>query len=361
MKNPIKALTRKFRNLAAPGRRRNAECALPHGRPGSSGALISYITGNDEGRTVAPPSKTVDEYEIERILGWGGSGVTYLARNSRLDRQEALKMYRPAGMAVRRTDMIPNETYVSYGAITGGPSLLVSDRGYDLGLAYFRDEARALVRFDQPHIVGVYRTFVAHQRNFFAMEYVEGRTLAEELAEKGPLPEPRVRAILRALSDGLSAVHAERLLHRDVKPQNVMLRAPLGTPVLIDFGAVRHVMRWQQVRELRASDAHRSSRRTHHVLTPGYAPIEQYQFSDEDHQGPWTDLYALGALAYEALSGYVPHDATSRWEEDRLPPVSEFAAHPVSAELATAIDTALAVEPVGRPRTVNEWRKLWGG
>ena len=139
-----------------------------------------------------------------------------------------------------------------------------------------------------------------------------------------------------ALAPGLSAVHGAGLLHRDIKPGNVMVR-PDGTPVLIDFGAARQAMG-------------RQSRSVTAVLTPGYAPIEQY--SPRGNQGPWTDIYALGALAYEALSGQVPDDATERVRADRLRPMAEAAPQHVSAGLGAAIDAALAVDEEDRPQSL---------
>ena len=112
----------------------------------------------------------------------------------------------------------------------------------------------------------------------------------------GPLPEARVREILLTLTEGLPAVHAAGLLHRDIKPDNVMLR-PDGMPVLVDFGAARQAIG-------------RHSRSVTAVPTPGYAPIEQY--SARGDQGPWTDIYALGAVAFWALSGETPVEATER-------------------------------------------------
>ena len=139
-----------------------------------------------------------------------------------------------------------------------------------------------------------------------------------------------------ALAPGLSAVHGAGLLHRDIKPGNVMVR-PDGTPVLTDFGAARQAMG-------------RQSRSVTPVLTPGYAPIEQY--SPRGNQGPWTDIYALGALAYEALSGQVPDDPKERVRADRLRPMAEAAPQHVSAGLGAAIDAALAVDEEDRPQSL---------
>ena len=218
-----------------------------------------------------------------------------------------------------------------------------SDGGdYEWGLERFLAEARTLARFDHRHLVRVQRVFEARGTAYMVMEHVEGRTLKEEVEAAGPLSEARVREVLGALADGLAEVHGAALLHRDIKPDNVMLR-PEGTPVLIDFGSARQAM-----------GGHSRSLTT--VLTPGYAPIEQY--SARGHQGPWTDIYALGAVAYWALSGAVPEDATERVRADRLPPVARAARVPVSARLAAAVDAALAVGEADRPQSLEEWRAM---
>ena len=273
------------------------------------------------------------ELEIERVLGAGGFGVTYLARDLSLDTWRAVKEYLPRDWGTRRQD----------GTI--GPRTGQDTDDYQWGLERFLEEARILARFDHRHLVRVHRVFEARGTAYMVTEYVEGRTLAAEAAEAGPLPEARVREVLDALTDGLAEVHAAGLLHRDIKPGNVMVR-PDGTVVLIDFGAARQAMG-------------RHSRSVTAVLTPGYAPIEQY--SARGHQGPWTDIYALGALAYWALSGEVPEDATERVRVDRLSPVAEAARGRVSARLAAAVDAALAVNEADRPQSLDEWRALLEG
>ncbi len=279
------------------------------------------------------PGTRLDEFEIDRVLGAGGFGVTYLARDLSLDAWRAVKEYLPRDWGTRQRD----------GTI--GPRTGADAEDYEWGLTRFLEEARILARFDHPHLVRVYRVFEAQGTAYMVTEYVEGRTLAAGLKESGPWPEPQVRELLDALTEGLSAVHGEGLLHRDIKPGNVMVR-PDGTPVLIDFGAARQAMG-------------RQSRSVTAVLTPGYAPIEQY--SPRGNQGPWTDIYALGALAYEALSGQVPEDATERVRRDRLRPVAEVAPQHVSDDLAMAVGAALAVDEEDRPQSLGAWRALLDG
>ena len=287
---------------------------------------------NEQGSGLGAGVRIV-EYEIVRELGFGGFGITYLARDRVLERLVAVKEYFPAEWGTRRTD----------GTI--GPRTTGAARDYAWGLERFVDEARALARLDHPAIVKVHRVVEAGGTAYMVMEYVEGRSLAEELQVSGTLPEARVRALLSGLAEGLGAVHAAGLLHRDIKPANVMLRSRDGSPALIDFGAAREQMG-------------RQSRSITTVLTPGYAPIEQY--STKGRQGPWTDVYALGALAYAALSGRVPDDATERVLDDQLAPLDTATPTPVSGGLARVVEAALAVDMRRRPQDMGEWLALLG-
>ncbi len=276
------------------------------------------------------PGTRLHELEIERVLGSGGFGITYLARDLSLETWRAVKEYLPREWGTRRQDG-------TVGPWTGGNA-----EDYQWGLERFLEEARILARFKHPHIVQVHRVFEALGTAYMVMEYVEGRTLASQVEAAGALSEDRVREVLDALTEGLKEVHAAELLHRDIKPANVVVRRD-GSPVLIDFGAARHAMGGQ-------------SGTLASVLTPGYAPIEQYP--PGDRQGPWTDIYALGALAYCALSGGVPKAATERTQEDRLRPLVEVAPQKVSSGLATAVGAAMAVYQEDRPQDLEAWQRL---
>ena len=287
---------------------------------------------------VLPPGTRIEEFEIERALQSGGFGVTYLARDRSLERRVAIKEYLPREWGGRRAD----------GSV--GPRSSSHAKDYQWGLTRFLEEARTLARLDHPRIVRVHRVIEAWGTAYMVMEYVEGRNLEEALKAEGPWPEARVRALLDSLLPGLAQVHAAGLIHRDIKPANVMLRAD-GTPVLIDFGAARYA----------------AGARSHSltpVLTPGYAPFEQYYQSD-GKQGAWTDVYALGAVAYRALSGRTPTEATERVgaiaqkQADPLVPVSQAAAGGVSESFGAAVTSALAVWTEDRPRDVAAWRVQW--
>ena len=284
------------------------------------------------GGDVLAAGTRLEEFEIERELGAGGFGVTYLAHDTSLDRQVAIKEYLPQAWGTRWPD----------GGV--GPRLATHAENYRRGRERFLEEARVLARLRHPNVLQVHRVIEKRGTAYMVTEYVEGRSLEAALRTGGPWPESRVLALLDGLTAGLEPVHAAGLVHRDIKPANVMLRGD-GSPVLIDFGAARQAMGQQ-------------SRAITTVLTPGYAPFEQY--NTKGKQGPWTDVYALGAVAYEALSGRVPEEATARMEDDTLRPVAEVSAHAVSPGFADAIGVALALRGKDRPQTLADWRSRLG-
>ena len=212
---------------------------------------------------------------------------------------------------------------------------------FEWGLDRFLDEARVLARFDHRHIIKVYRFFEVHGTAYIVMEYAEGETLSAFIERKGTLKEVELKAILYPILDGLEVVHGADFLHRDIKPGNIIIRDEDNSPVLLDFGSARQAIGTR-------------SRSVTLIITPGYAPIEQY--SSRGDQGPRTDIYALGSVCYRALTGEVPDDATDRVRNDPLIPVSERCAGQASAEFLSAIDWALAVDEGDRPQSIGAWR-----
>ena len=316
---------------------------------------------HDEGRGVLAGGTRVAEFRVERPLGGGGFGATYLAWDVELEAWRAVKEYLPNGW---RGDVWGRR--LADGTVGPAPG---QEEAYRRGLERFVAEGRVLAnsRLAHAHIVRVYRCFRARGTAYLVMEHVDGRNLKEALKEAGGWwPEARVRPVLAGLADGLSAVHAAGLVHRDVSPHNVMLRAGDDSPVLIDFGTARKL-------EQRESGSLP-------LLKEGYAAIEQYRDEWEDHkrtpaygllteadgsgradrdQGPWTDVYGLGAVAYEALGGTAPKRASLRLLHDTLQPVSAVAQGPVSPELASAVDAALSLYPWRRPQSMAAWVALW--
>ena len=276
-----------------------------------------------------PQGHRLQEYELVRVLGFGGFGMTYLGFDHNLDKAVAIKEYLPSDIATRTGD----------NSVAPQASQFRDD--FEWGLDRFLDEARTLARFDHRHIIKVHRFFQAHGTAYIVMEYAEGETLSSYLKRKWTLKEAELKAILYPILEGLEVVHGADFLHRDIKPGNIIIRDEDNSPVLLDFGAARQAIGTQ-------------SRSITSIITPGYAPIEQYERSG--HQGPWTDIYALGAVCYQALTGEVPNDATERMRRDSLISVSERCAGQTSAGFLSAIDRALQVNEEDRPQSVGAWR-----
>ena len=276
-----------------------------------------------------PKGYRLREYELVRVLGFGGFGLTYLGFDHNLDKGVALKEYLPSDIAARSS------------GYSVGPQASTFREDFEWGLRRFLDEARTLARFDHRQIVKVHQFFEAHGTAYIVMEYAEGETLSERLARQGTLSEAELLAMVLPLLDGLDVVHRANVLHRDIKPGNIIIRDEDGSPVLLDFGSARQAIGAK-------------SRSVTSVVTPGYAPIEQY--STRGEQGPWTDLYALGGVCYRALTGQVPEDATDRMLDDRLVSVGALCGERVSAGVADAIDWALSVNKDDRPQSIGAWR-----
>ncbi|MGR3914770.1 MAG: ankyrin repeat domain-containing protein [Gammaproteobacteria bacterium] len=292
-----------------------------------------------------PPGHMLGEYRIDRVLGSGGFGITYYAWDTHLDKPVAIKEY------------LPNEFAVRADATTVQPKSSGDRADYEWGLARFLDEARTLARFRHHHLNEVYRFFEGNGTAYMVLEYIDGETLSDILRRDGRLAPERLRRLLDELLTGLDEVHAAGYVHRDVKPGNIMLRAD-GSAVLLDFGAARQAI-GQRSKSITA------------ILTPGYAPIEQYEQNAEGI-GPWTDLYAVGMVAYRCLSGISESelpDAVTRanWkrkgEHDRdLQSAVTVGEGAYDAGLLKAVDHAVEVYENDRPQSVGEMREvLLGG
>ena len=285
-------------------------------------------------RQALPEGTRLQEFELRRFLGAGGFGIAYLGWNTELNILVAIKEYLPSVCAVRER------------SLSVVPKSADDEEMYEWGLARFLEEARVLARFKHRSIVQIYRFFRAHGTGYIAMEYVEGQTFSDWLAGREPLSEAELREILLPLLDGLEEVHRSGVMHRDIKPGNIIMRAEDDSPVLLDFGAARQTVMAK-------------SRSVTAILTPGYAPVEQY--SEKGRQGPWTDIYALGALCYRALTGKVPEESSNRILEDSLEPLEEICQGQGSPEFLRAVDWALRVRQEERPQGLEEWRTALAG
>jgi serine/threonine protein kinase len=270
------------------------------------------------------------EYCLERVLGSGGFGITYLGKDTHLDKYVAIKEYLPAQLAVRALDgsVIPVATEQKY--------------DYAWGLERFVAEARTLARFSHPHIVRVNRYIELNGTAYMVMDYEAGVSLSKWLADNPGVDEATLKRVAEPILEGLSAVHAEGFLHRDIKPANIYVRAD-GSPVLIDFGAARQAI------------GQRSMSLTS-IVSPGYAPIEQY--ASDGNQGPWTDIYSLSAVFFRAVTGANPPDAISRLRLDRVPARLSAVATRYSKAFIGAIELGMALNERSRPQSVAEWREV---
>ncbi len=272
-------------------------------------------------------SSMLGEYRLESVLGIGGFGITYLARDTHLEKQVAIKEYLPGDLAVRALD----------GSVV--PVSTDHQHDYQWGLERFIQEARTLARFSHPHIVRVNRYFESNGTGYMVMDYEEGESLIQFLKRAPQPPEAELRRILLPLLDGLAAVHAAKFLHRDIKPGNIFIRSN-GSPVLLDFGAAR----------ANIGGSHGMTA----VLTPGFAPLEQYAVDGK--QGPWTDLYAMAGVLFRVVTGQNPPDAVTRLQNDTVAQTLEGARGHYKEPLLRAIEWGLKVQPELRPQSVAEWR-----
>ena len=281
---------------------------------------------------LALPNGTVlaSDYRIERVLGAGGFGITYLADEMALQRRVTIKEYFPADYAARGEDM------------AAVPRSEASRGDYQWGLERFIEEAQTLARFDHRHIVKVYRYFRANNTGYMVLQFEEGGSFKAWLKGLGrAVRQPELDGIVAPLLDALETIHNADFLHRDIAPDNIMVRRD-GSPVLIDFGSAR-------------GEIAQHSRTLSALVKPGYSPYEQY--SETGHrQGPWTDIYALGATLYHAISGKRPPDAPSRVVKDEYVPAREVALSSYRSTFLRAIDRALVLEPERRPQSVAAWR-----
>ncbi|MEK7712267.1 MAG: serine/threonine-protein kinase, partial [Pseudomonadota bacterium] len=277
-----------------------------------------------------PVNSRLEEYVIQSVLGVGGFGITYLARDTRLGSLVALKEYFPHAYAQRDST---NTLRPNSGGDTGDAE------NYRWGLQEFLKEARALAQFKHTNIVRVLRFLEANGTAYLAMEYEEGESLSAFLARHGGfLSEPLLLNVFLPVLNGLQAVHDAGLLHLDIKPDNIYLRRN-GVPMLIDFGSARQ-----------RTNANRSQKV---ALTPGYAALEQYP--GHGNLGPGADVYSMGTTLYRCITGQEPVDARERenglkkLHMDPLVPAMRFERPLYSRHIRECVDAALQLKFEDRP------------
>ena len=286
-----------------------------------------------DGRTYLPPGTLLDsKYRIERVVGAGGFGVTYRAEDINLGTTVAVKEYFPEQFGTRTSNLQIR------------PTSEKQSPTFEWGRSSFLQEARILARFRHPSVVRVISVFEANSTAYMVMEFEQGQSFEMWLRDLGRAPhQDELDRMVGPLLDALELMHGESFLHRDIAPDNIIVRSD-RSPVLLDFGAARKAV------------AERSQVLTG-MVKQGYSPHEQYA-TDGRHQGPWSDFYAFGATLYRAVTGRPPDESTLRVVEDQLVPAEQAARGSYRSGFLNAINTSLRIRPSERPQDVTQFRSL---
>ena len=290
--------------------------------------LQSSVGGGDN---ALPAGYRLHEFEIIRVIGEGGFSIVYLVQDVLLQRKVALKEYIPTSFAGRCAD---------------NSVLVRSERHretFELGLRSFINEGRLLASFDHPALIKVYRFWEQNGTAYMVMPFYSGPTLKLFLKQTAPPDETWLKHLLIPLLEALQIIHSDHCYHRDIAPDNILLLGPQLQPLLLDFGAARRVIG-------------NATQALTVILKPGYAPIEQYAEVPSMKQGPWTDVYAVCAVLYMAITGRAPIASVGRLMHDELVPVASIAAGRYSPAFLAAIDRGLAVRPEDRPQDIATLR-----
>ena len=280
-----------------------------------------------------PDGHQLLNYRISSVLSCGGFSIVYLAYDEN-DQPVAIKEYLPAQLALRKE-----------GAAL--PSIAEENLAtFRYGMRCFFEEGRALATLSHPNVVRVLNFFRANETVYLVMRYERGRTLHEHIhVRRGTVRENFIRHVFTLLLNGLREVHAQKLLHQDIKPANIYIRND-GTPVLIDFGAARQTFT-------------AGAPKLNPMYTPGFAPPEQYR--DREKLGPWSDVYSIGASIFACLAGAAPQSADQRLEKDRYVSATRLWQGKYSVEMLETIDWCLDLDPLKRPQSVFALQKVLVG
>ncbi len=282
-------------------------------------------------RCLKPGVILKERYKIEEVIGAGGFGITYRAWDPLLQSYVAIKEYYPSGIATRSADS--SKVCVPVGQ---------EQREYHRGRIRFLKEAQDVARFQsEPNIVSIYDYLEENDTAYMVMEYLHGCTLKQYIREHGGrLDTDHILHICLSVLDALAVVHKAGMIHRDISPENIFICEDL-TVKLIDFGAAKQVyLDGEQTMSV--------------VLKPGYAPPEQY--AKKDKQGPWTDIYALGATLYFEATGEKPEESFGRVLEDTIKPVCEVNPE-IPRAMSQVIMRAMSVKIEDRYQTVEAMRE----
>ena len=283
-----------------------------------------------------PSGTIIREWRLEEVLGVGGFGIVYKGRGIYFHELVAIKEYFPSSISERDAE----DTVVPIGSDV--------EEVHALGLKKFVEEAKLLWNLStpsrHPNIVSVRSLFEIHGTAYMVMDFEDGTSLSKLLKEGRRFNERSLWNIIRPIAEGLDRAHRVGVLHRDIKPPNILITED-GRPVLIDFGSAR----------FEAAEA-TSTTVTFH--TPPYAAVEQYVKTYE--QGPWTDVYALGVVLYECVTGEKPPEVLERLHGGLGKSLTEDSWPGFGKKFLQAIDAAMTIRPTERPQSIREWLAMFG-
>ena len=268
-----------------------------------------------------------ETYRIERVLGQGGFGITYLATDMTLDRLVAIKEFFPKDYCDRAGDT----SHITLG--TSSSSEFVSRLK-----AKFLKEARNIAKFDHPGIIRIHAAFEENNTAYYVMDYIVGESLSDKVKRNGPLREEVAKRYISEVAKALEYVHEKRINHLDVKPANIMVRESDDTPILIDFGLSKQY----------DTDGNQTST-TPTGISHGYAPLEQYNDGGVKDFSPQTDIYSLAATLFYLVTGVTPPHATTLLEKSLAFP-NKF-----PAQLIMPIEKAMSPARTKRHETVKDF------
>lgn len=267
------------------------------------------------------------KYKIEKVLGQGGFGITYLATQSILDRKVCIKEFFFKEYCTRNN----SSNYVEV-CIPGNDEIV---QRY---MSKFLKEARTISHLDHPNIIRIHDIFTENNTAYYVMEYISGVSLSDKVAKEGALQESEAIIYIRQIANALDCIHQRKINHLDVKPANIMIREYDGEAILIDFGLAKQY------------DNHGGETSTTPVgISHGYAPMEQYKQGGVNTFSPQTDIYALGATLYKLLTGKTPPQAIDILDEG-LPQLPSN----LSREVIGFIQKAMQPHKTNRPNTIRD-------
>lgn len=281
-----------------------------------------------------PDGLEIAGYRIVKKIASGGFSIVYLAYDED-GNAVAIKEYLPSSLVLRQP-----------GELT--PAISPENLSvFRIGLKCFFEEGRALARIAHPNVVSVVNFFRANDTVYMVMAYESGRSLQDHILrrrDKGERPlvsERFIRKMFNQVMNGLREVHANKLLHLDLKPANIYLRMD-GTPILLDFGAARQTLKTDMPK-------------LYPMYTPGFAPPELY--SKNGNLGPWTDIYSIGASMFACMVGAPPQPADQRKSHDKMEDHFRKLEGTYSRELIQVIRWSLRIDPLERPQSVFALQK----